>query len=314
MSCRRIGSKLEQVDGRNFAFTRCNDLTVGVKSEREDDDPYGLNCDSVPDTFPILTNPNKCHIDWYTTNGHQDIPESNEEIFFPTTGYTQYGSYAQHDGIPGTMYHDGDMVKMTSANSYEYYKGDGVKLLFVDCQESVKSMYKFKLRKINFNSPPLESNETMVSHFSERFKNEDSREKFGKVKRSVEITNFAHFIFESDFDFHSVLKWELPEIQKIVQNLQFENESERLPLFLKNNNSSRILIIRNSKTFVSEGNVKLPVDTVVDVSIRSVRTMKRIPFSSVFELIPRQSGRQFNNTGNVGNQFRKIQCHASFFS
>ena len=83
--------------GRNFAFTRTGhhgyySFSIGVKSSRKEDAPYGFYR-QVPNPFPILTNPNKCVIDWYTTKSHKDIPKSNDEIFFPSTGHSKYGSY-----------------------------------------------------------------------------------------------------------------------------------------------------------------------------------------------------------------------------
>ena len=136
-------------EGRNFFFSRGakGGAITAIKSSRNDEPPYAFGWDT-PNPFPILTNPNKCHIDWYTKKARQDAPRSNEEIFFPSTGFSQYGSYAQFHGRPGFTDSVGDFANMTSLSSYDWFKSGGVKVMFVDCKKSFPNMYSFKLVKL----------------------------------------------------------------------------------------------------------------------------------------------------------------------
>ena len=176
-NCRRIGSKAGTFAGRDFAFTRnwpSKTLGVGVKSERKHDDPYGFG-DPVPNPFPILTNPNKCHIDWYTTEYVKEVPESNDEIFLPSTGYTKFGSYAQYNDIPAGMGQFGWIYTMKSMSQWEHYKGSGVKLLFVDCKKSFGSMVDTSVR-IGTGGEILTRGAMNVEHFRKRIINNSPRE------------------------------------------------------------------------------------------------------------------------------------------
>ena len=179
---------------RNFAFTRADQsgwsFATGVKSSRKEDVPYGYGA-TVPNPFPILTNPNKCIIDWYTTKARQDIPQSNE-IFLPTTGTSKYGSYAQYEGIPGLMSTNGHFAKMKSLSSYEYYARAGVKLLYVDCKKSFQSMYDYKLVNISFDPrvmDKLRSSNKRVQYDTKEFINRSPRETTTSIKYNAMVSS-----------------------------------------------------------------------------------------------------------------------------
>ena len=190
--------------GRNFAFTRTDQsdwsFTTGVKSSRKEEPPYGFYW-TVPNPFPILTNPNKCVIDWYTTKAHQDIPQSNDEIFFPSTGVTKYGSYAQNGGMPGMMdYRDGDFLKMTSLSTGEWYRVGGVKLMYVDCQKSFQSMYNYKLINISFDPrvmDKLRSSNKRVQYDTKEFVNQSPRETTTSIKYNAMVSGRLNITISS---------------------------------------------------------------------------------------------------------------------
>lgn len=140
---------------REFAYSRSVPyFHTAVKSSNPSEAAYGYWY-STPNPFPILTNPNQCHLDWYTTKYWKDIPPKNESIFYPTTGFTSYGSFAQYQSTPGRMYSDGDFMKMKSLTDYEWIRQGGVKLLYVNCLKSVTKMSTAKLVRLQFDQETL---------------------------------------------------------------------------------------------------------------------------------------------------------------
>ena len=177
--------------------------------------------------------------------------------------------------IPGLMGSAGDMRKMTSLSSYEDYRGSGVKLLYVDCKKSFKSMYTNSKIKFDDDIETLDPDEGVesVEYFKKRIINNSSREMREKIIYSVKVTNFVKLItdsvkrFAAD-DFHSNLP-----IERITNMMQFRNESIVLnPEWAVNNADGQIMRLVNENQFNFMKKVVIPPFTIADITINSNRS------------------------------------------
>ena len=291
--------------GRNFAFSRGakgHEVTA-VKSSRKDEPPYAFGF-STSNPFPILTNPNKCHIDWYETTRGLHFPQPNEEIFFPSTGYTQYGSYAHFQGRPGMMDYSGDFFNiMTSLSSYDWYKSGGVKVMFVDCKKSFRNMYSFKLVKLlvddgNIRVMKYSKSGGKVEHFKKKIVNNSSREITETINYSFNVTNFVDFILDNVSYGEYLLKGEKyfdsflsTDFRKVISFMQFEGESKVMNLNWNVDEKQRkILNLVNEKQFRFQKNVLIPAYSTVEIIINSDRKTSSLPFSAVYDMSPKKAG------------------------
>ena len=286
--------KAGTITGRDFAFTRTDPyLYVGAKSSRKEDDPYGIGW-TVPNPFPILTNPNKCHIDWYTTIAHGDVPEPSEEIFFPSTGNTEYGSYAQHDGVPGLMASDGDMAKMKSMSDYEWYKESGVRLLYVDCKKSFKSMYDFKLSKLTFEQETVDKikqSDRKLIHARKEYHNYSPRDSSASLKFSVVTKSHLNLTLNGQNHPRVLLKddtykeWvDSVRIHDLMSDLRYDTVDHDHERNWKAAENGDIFGAAHEEVFDFDQEITIPASSKVVVTAFSKRIRGEIPFQVVYEM------------------------------
>ena len=91
--------------GQKWAYTVSRFPAVALKPQNQHQPPNWL-CEldkyRIKDgPWPILVNPNKCVIGWYSTQYFKESKPENKNWFFPNPDWHEYGAFARRGNIPG---------------------------------------------------------------------------------------------------------------------------------------------------------------------------------------------------------------------
>ena len=93
--------------GQKWAYSVSRYPEVALKPQNEHQPPNWL-CEleryrNQDGSWPILVNPNKCVIGWYSTQYFKESKPENKNWFFPNSDYNKYGAFARRGNIPGSF-------------------------------------------------------------------------------------------------------------------------------------------------------------------------------------------------------------------
>ena len=94
--------------GQKWAYTLSRYPWIALKPQNQHQPPNWLylrgEYRSKDGPWPILVNPNKCVIGWYSTQYLKESKPQNKSWFFPNANYHEFGAFARRGNIPGTIY------------------------------------------------------------------------------------------------------------------------------------------------------------------------------------------------------------------
>lgn len=127
------------VFNRNWAFTRTNYPSTAAKSDQKGEEPNWLGLTARrQEPYPILVNPNKCSIGWYTTKVNKEKIPENKDWFFPSLGVSEYGDFLRYQGSPARNHRgSGDVLLMETTSRWKLAGFPShYDILYVDCKKS----------------------------------------------------------------------------------------------------------------------------------------------------------------------------------
>ena len=148
---------------RDWAYVGLDGGYLGAKSDQSSEEPNWLDFpDKKVNPYPILTNPNKCTVGWYTTRFSKEEVPLNPDWHFPRVwGTHNYGDFGRYQGSPSFVYHSGNVFTASSLTGATYSTPENYELLYVDCKKSILSMSSAKLFNISYDKQAFEDLKTV---------------------------------------------------------------------------------------------------------------------------------------------------------
>lgn len=277
---------------------------TAVKSEDVNQKPHLLGHATYERStiYPILVNPNRCIMGWYTTKSHGEKLPKNDHWFIPTHQQSEFGEFSKRRSTPGRILPDGSFISMFTLNSgitWQEKNGAGVDVLYVDCFKSLQKMSSAKFYNISYNNSDVErviKDSQKVTHVRKRMKNSSPMIQEDMIKFSIHTSNNASIRFNNTIGMVSRIKnvrksrgynslnrlfskvgVEVSDGDDISSRYQriFEELEERTHVFSS-----------NMDVFEFSQNFKLPPNSVTTVEAFSHPHKGQIPFQVAYEVTP----------------------------
>lgn len=285
----------------------------------------------------ILTNPNKCKINWYkkryedevfnaTFTGH--LFKSGQE-FAPSVANQYFLRYINSsDQIPGVI--DTDYRQMgTFCPNETTFKFSMFEILTVDCLKSLVSMSDAELTDISFPADPFPKSKSDVTYFHRSYKNFSPQQQRQQVGFTVERRNkvqvslsesYASSRCDSDsssFDTHFGYSAKVSASAKaLFVKASFSSEisagfdtakaNSRQACSAESKNMSSSNVHEEVKNYSFNDEITIPPFSVTDVTAFTNPFQGTIPYRMTYKLSPLVDGTENHEIIMKGIKFFKM--------
>ena len=301
---------------RDWAYVGMKNGFLGAKSDQSSEEPNWIGFPEYKvNPYPILTNPNKCYIGWYTTRFNNEELPWNPDWHFPRVMFFHTnGDFARYQGTPSWSDRFG-VRTISSLTERTISKAEHYDLLYVDCKKSILSMSRAKLFNISYDKQAFEDLKTvpnrvvytkkiMVNNSPEKSKSEIKFqiETFDNASLQLSKSHFNHFKTDEQTyrEFSAGVKFNfLFKFLGIGANGGHKNE-KWTNTDSGNSNYGELEIYRTTarrELFEFSQKVTIPPYSKTTLVAFSKPIKGNIPFTAIYELFP--TGSKESNTARV---------------